>query len=214
MSYTAPTRTVGEIFQAVKRQFGDESGVQLADSDIIGWINDAQTVIVTKNKILKAKSTAPSIVGQKTYSFPALPIYQIESLHYKGHRVINVPFAEAENRIFGRDPDNVQTGVPEIWYEWAGEFTFWPTPDTVESIDIYYTAKPTPVANSDDFMSVPDKYYQDIVRYVLQQAYEMDEDWQASQTKSDQFTASINEMGEEERTAQNMTYDTITVYDS
>jgi hypothetical protein len=47
----------------------------------------------------------------------------------------------------------------------------------------------------------------------MQQAYEMDEDFQNSAAKMQQFEAGLNEKSEEERTAQNMTYETITTYD-
>ena len=70
MSYLNPTRTVPEVITAVERQFGDEAGVQLIESDIIRWINDAQDVIVAKNKVLKAKSTSPSVANQAAYTFP------------------------------------------------------------------------------------------------------------------------------------------------
>ena len=62
-------------------------------------------------------------------------------------------------------------------------------------------------------LELPDEYFEDVVNYVLKQAYEMDEDWEASQVKSQQLSESLLKRGEEERTAQNMTYETITVVD-
>lgn len=213
MSYGAKTRLVSEVLTAVQRQFGDESGVQLENTDVIRWVNDAQDVIVAKNKVLKAKSTTPSVAGQAAYTFPSDNIHQIESIHYNGYRVPNMSFAEAEAEIFQADPALVATGDPYLWYEWAGTFTFWPAPGDVKNIDLYYTQRPTPVTLVSDTLSLPDKYYQDVVRYCLQQAYEMDEDMANSQAKAQQFDASLNEKSEEERTAQNMTYEKITVYD-
>lgn len=34
MSYSSPTKTVGDVYNQVKRAFGDESGVQLTNADI------------------------------------------------------------------------------------------------------------------------------------------------------------------------------------
>lgn len=212
MSYGPSTRTVLDVMRAVKRTFGDESGVQLEDSDIIMWINDAQDEIVRRNQVLKAVSTSLSVIGQKDYSFPSDLILKVESIHYDGQRLENISFAQAEESIIHNS--NLQTqGTPEFWYEWAGQFSFLPIPDTALSITIYYTKKPERVVTADSLLSVPDKYYQNVLAYVMQQAYEMDEDWQASQIKQQQFDLSINDMGEEERTAQNMTYQTITVID-
>lgn len=213
MSYGSKTRLVSEVITAVQRQFGDESGVQLENADIIRWINDAQDIIVAKNKVLKAKSTTPAVAGQAAYTFPSDNIHQIESIHYNGYRVPNMSFPEAEEQIFRSDPAAVSVGEPLLWYEWAGTFTFWPAPSDTKNIDLYYTQRPTRVTASSNTLSVPDKYYQDVVRYCLQQAYEMDEDMQNSQAKGQQFDASLNEKSEEEHTAQNMTYSTITVYD-
>lgn len=212
MTVLQATRTVGEVMTAVKRQFGDESGVQLEDADIIRWINDAQDVIVAKTKVLKAKSTTSSVANQGSYTFPSDNIHQVESIHYNGVRIPNMPFAEAEEYIFAADPDKTMVGTPEFWYEWAGTFTLWPTPGGIEDIDLYYTKRPTPVTSAANILSVPDKFYQDVVRYVLINAYEMDEDLANAQAKGAQFDQSINDFSEEDRTAQNMTYGTITVY--
>jgi len=213
MSYSPPTRLVSEVMTAVKRQFGDESGVQLEDTDIIRWINDAQDTITAKNKVSKAKSSTPAVAGQDSYTFPSQNIYQIESIHYNGYRVPNMSFPEAEEQIFNADPLKEALGDPVLWYEWAGTFTFWPAPNDTKNIDLYYTKRPTRVALNTDVLSVPDNYYQDVVRYVLQQAYEMDEDLGNAQAKQQQFDASLGEKSEEERTAQNMTYTVLTTYD-
>ena len=212
MSYGAKTRLVSEVITAVQRQFGDESGVQLENADIIRWINDAQDVIVAKNKVLKAKSSTTAVEGQAAYTFPSDNIHQIESIHYNGYRVPNMSFPEAEEQIFKNDPQALASGDPILWYEWAGTFTFWPAPNAANNIDLYYTQRPAPVVTTSDTLSVPDKYYQDVIRYCLQQAYEMDEDPTSAQTKGQQFDASLNEKSEEERTAQNMTYEVITVF--
>lgn len=213
MTYSPPTRTVQEVMTAVQRQFGDESGVQLENTDIIRWINDAQEVIVAKTKALKAKSTIAATAGQTSYTFPSENIHQVESIHFDGVRIPNMSFPEAEQQIFNADPQQVSSGFPVLWYEWAGTFTFWPTPAESKNIDLYYTKRPPRVSGITDVLSIADKYYQDVVRYVLIQAYEMDEDMGSAQAKGQQFESSINEFSEEDRTSQNMTYSTITIYE-
>ena len=213
MTINKITRTLDDVKEAVKRQFGDESGVQITDNDIIRWVNDAQDVIVSKNKVLKAKSTSTSVAGQASYTFPNDNIHQVESIHFKGYRVPNMTFPEAEEHIFAADPLNVALGDPVLWYEWGGIFTFWPTPNSASNIDLYFTKRPTVMGFNGGLLSLPDKYFPDIVRYVMQQAYEMDEDFQNSSAKMQQFEAGLNEKYDEERTAQNMTYETITTYD-
>lgn len=212
--YGPPTRKVIEVMTAVKRQFGDESGVQLEDADLVRWITDAQDAINSDNKVLKTTSTIPSVVSQSTYTFPTTPILQVESLHYKGVRIPNLPFAQAEESLIGADPTAI--GDPEFWYEWGGTFTFWPMPKDIQTITLYYTASPTPVPanwDSNTLLSLPDDYFNDIVRFVMMQAYEMDEDWQASGAKAQQFKEGIAAKGEDSRRPQDMTFGVITLVD-
>lgn len=207
------TRTVQNVMDSVKRQFGDEAGVQLEDSDIIRWVNDAQNEINNRNRILKSKATATAVPGQKDYTFPDQDILQVESLAYNNVLVPDVPFAVAQERMSNMDPNLNQGGIPRFWYVWAGHFTFWPVPDSAGEIEIFYTRKPDMVAESTDLLSVPDKYFQVVVAYVMQQAYELDEDWQAVAAKQQQVEEKLGQFGEEERTAQNMSYETINLID-
>ncbi len=68
-------------------------------------------------------------------------------------------------------------GTPQLWYEWDGEFTFWPKPDAVKNITLYFTAYPDELTGiTTQLLSVPDKFYNAVVDYVLMKCYEMDED--------------------------------------
>jgi hypothetical protein len=213
-TFGAPTRTVQDVFTQVKRKFGDESGVQLEDSDLVMWINDAAQVIVTENKILKTRATTPLVNGQADYTFTTLtdPIHSIDSLLVNGARVPNMSVAQAEETISTSDPLGEETGFPAFWYEYAGTVTFWPTPNVDGTITLRYTARPGQVALPADTLATPDDYFMDVVNYVLKQAYEMDENESMMQTKGNEFEASLIKRGEAERTGQNMTYETITVF--
>lgn len=203
------TRTVLDVIQAVKRQFGDESGVQIEEGDIIRWVNDAQDVIVARNKVIKARATLRTIGGEADYRFPTEDVHQVESLHVNGAYIPHVDFSTAERRILVEDPSRVSTGDPALWSDWGGRFILWPTPDKDSRIDLYFTKRPRKITSSEELLGVPDKYYQDVVRFVLQNAYEMDEDYKASQMKREQFDESLLSMGEEERAGQHMSYHVI-----
>ena len=209
MSYGAPTYTVQDVFSRAMRTFGDESGVQLETTDLLRWINDGQRDIVQRESILKAKSSVMSTAGVASYSWPAENILSIDSLHYDGQKIANMSFAQAEQDVIGDQPSNT-ADQPIIWYEWAGQFTFYPIPETSKQITIYFTKAPAAVTAPTDLLSIPDRYFNSLLQYVLQQAYEMDEDWQASDAKSKQYNESLAILSDGERTAQNMTYGTIT----
>lgn len=195
------------LAQDVKRIFGDESGVQLDNADIARWANSAQMEIVTNNKAIKAKASTPSVVGTAMYTFPSVKIQQVESLHFDNVRLENMPFASAEQFIISNDPEQSEQGTPVFWYEWDGEFTLWPKPDTVKDITLYFTAYPDELTGvTDEYLTVPDKFYNAVLDYVLSKCYEMDEDGAAAQNAEGRFRASLENQMEDERQAQHMTY--------
>ena len=210
MSLRPSTKTFGGLLQDVRRTFGDEAGVQLDSSDIQRWANVAQQEIVTSNKAIKAKSTLSSAIGTNTYTFPSVKIQQVEALHYDNVMLENLPFAEAERVVLSQDPTQTETGTPVLWYEWAGTFTLWPTPDDVKDITLYFTAYPDDLTGDPaQFLSVPDKFYNAVVDFIMSKAYEMDEDMQASQLAEQRFRSSLESQMEDERQASHMTYPVI-----
>ena len=211
MTLRPSTKKLSDLLQEIKRLFGDESGVQLDDSDIIRWANEAQMNIVTVNGALKAKSTLPSVAGQGTYDFSTLSIQQMASLHYDGQLIPNTPFAEAERVLMLKDLQQAEpTGTPRFWYEWAGEFTLWPAPDDVKDITIYYTSYPAVLTGDPgQGLALPDKWYPAIVNYIMSKAYEMDEDHQASQLAEQRYQTAVNMQFGDEREAQDAAYPVI-----
>lgn len=210
--YENSTKTVQQVMQSVKRTFGDEAGVQLEDEDIIRWINDAQEAIGSLNQVIKAKATVKSIAGEASYRFPDERIEKIDSLHYDGQRIMNVPFAQAETSLISQHSSE-KDGKPTLWYEWGGRFTLFPTPKDEGVIDLYFTMKPARVESPSDLLSLPDRYYSYVLSTVLQYAYEMDENYEASKMKYEQAQAGLASMYEDERQAQHMSYETITRID-
>jgi hypothetical protein len=206
--YQPTSRTAADVIRRVQRQFGDESEMQLETVDIVGWINDGQRDIAERERILKGKATQPTIPGQRDYRWPSVGILSVDSLHVGGAPLNNVPFAQVEQDYLNTDVDS--TGKPTLWYEWAGQFSFFPVPDSTYTIEIFFSQVPAQVSITTDVLGIPDKYFNSLVHYVLMQAYEMDEDWQAAQAKQQAYQDSLTSIGDDERDAANMTYPTIT----
>lgn len=211
MSLNPITKTAADIATYVKRQFGDESGVQITDQDIYRWINAAQLQIVGKIAPIKGKATTNIISGTRTYSFVGLPIHQIESLHYDGNFLPPKSFAQAERDII-EYPDNPDAGTPAFWYEWAGEVYLFPTPNqsVTDGLEIYYTKMPTTVVTGSDLLSVPDKFFEAISAWVLMKAYELDEEFDQANNQRQFFDGQLMEQNGEELTSANSTYPVIT----
>lgn len=214
MAIQPATRTYGGLLRDVKRKFGDESGVQLEDTDILSWANDGLQQIVTENKVLRSKSTLPTVVDQSEYSLADLNIHSISSIHYEGQPLLALPFVEAEESIISSDPNKEQTGTPYLWYLWNETLTLYPKPDAVGTLTMFYTKSPVVLTGDpSQVIEMPNKYYPALVAYALQQAYEMDEDWQASQAKETQFKNALAEQREEDFLAADITYTVINEVD-
>jgi len=204
------TYTYGDLAVSVKRAFGDESGVQLEDGDITRWANEGQQEIVSRNRVLRRTVSAPVPAGQSDYTFPDEQIHQIASLELNGQLLPNMTFEDAERRIMADDPEKAEVGRPLFWYEWGGDFSLWPKPDVDYTLVLRYTAYPAKLTGDNaQLLEVSDKYYSTLVNYVLQRAYEMDEDWQAAQQKQAEVDKSLAYQGQEERTSQDLTYGVI-----
>lgn len=193
MGIRPTTKTASHIITAVKRQFGDEAGIQITDDDIYRWINEAQREILAVNKTFKAKAVTDITAGVFEYTFPSEPILDIQSIWVNGARIKFKSFQEFEEYVQNNDSLRNATGTPELWTEWAGSFIFWPTPqqDVVGGITIYFTKGASEVADSNDQLSVPDQYLNRVLEYCMAQAHELDEDYQASEYKLRQFTEGL-----------------------
>lgn len=191
--YQTATKKVSDVLSYVQRQFGDESGVQITNDDIVRWVNAGQYEIFRRNEPVKATSSADLVAGQYTYTFPG-GILKIQSILINGIPVRPMSYQEGEEYVVKKDPNRVNTGQPEIWYEWGGDFTVWPIPDSsaVGGITIKYVKAPTDVTATTDTLSTPDPYYNRLLEFVLQQAYELDENWNAATMKANQFGTNLN----------------------
>lgn len=213
MGLGTTTRTVDDVLTDVKRTFGDESSIQVTDTDIIRWVNSAQREILISNRILKAVGTTDITQGVSEYTLDGLNVVAIQSIHFQGKKLDYKSFAEAEEYIVSSDPGNTQDGDPILWYEWGGTINLYPVPtgDSPAGLKIYYIKEPNKLSNASDSLDVPDSYYENILQYVLSKAYELDEDSENSQFKLGQFTARLNTLAEQENEPNQDTYPRITI---
>lgn len=209
------TRTVQEVITAVTRQFGDEAEIQINSSDIIRWINQAQVEIAISNDTINEGMASADIVQDKD-KYPLLTdpafadVARVHTVLYKGRPVKNVTFQDALTYIIGSEHKG--SGDPSIWYIKSGVLNFWPIP--AESLDdgftVYFTRTPKSVTGSGDILNVPDTFFNAVLQYVLAQAMELDENFQAAGIKLQQFEKSVN-IQQNETIEQNGYFPSITL---
>lgn len=210
---------VSDVMERVKRAFGDESGVQITDQDIIRWVNDGQREMVKHNETLLEKAAVSSVVAnQQEYSLPTdLLIFRHVSFQPSGFRSFmklkGYSFVEFNVVVDGYDGTEYSAGVPQIYTNYAEKLILFPTPNLslANSLKIYYNRKPVDVSSSGDSLDLPDSYFEPIVKYCMTQAYEMDEDWEAATAKGQELMSDINLLKGRGDWKQQETYPTITV---
>jgi hypothetical protein len=127
---------------------------------------------------------------------------------------VKIPFKnfnEAQDYITRNDPLKTQHAFPIFWYEWAGTIFFYPVPDKVYAIKVLYHKTPMLLVNASDKLNVPDNYFNRILEYVMSQAYELDEQFEAAGTKGAQFENKLLSMSLDEAYVNIDTYPMITV---
>ncbi len=183
---------VQEVFTRVQRTFGDTANVQVDQNDIIRWINDAQREIVLANQLLQAVATSNTIVGTNIYTLPT-DLLTIRSIKYAGLKLRAMTFSEAEQYIPNfDDTTNYPSDIPTAFWVWANQLTLYPNPSGIKELRIYYTRQPVAVSILADIPELPLQYHNRLVEYCLQQAYELDENWAAAETKKTQFMSGVN----------------------
>ncbi len=206
---------VQEVVTRVKRVFGDEAGVQITDQDIIRWINDAQEEIVTSNEgLMETTATADIVQNQADYTIPA-DMSVLRSLKYKGFRLKSMSFAEFNEYLDGHSSSSSAygPGIPEVFMVWDNKVTVFPKPNesVTAGLTVYYIKHPAAVVNLADALTVPLQYHNSIVNYCLQQAYELDEDYQKAQIKKSQFDETMMKLNDRNKWVSQEYYPRITV---
>lgn len=207
---------VQDVVTRVKRTFGDESGIQITDSDIIRWINDAQEQIVLDNEgLMETTASADTVMDQPEYDVPN-DFSILRSLKYKGYRLKYMSFAEFNEYIDGYSAapgvSPYGSGIPEVFMVWNEKITVFPKPSEsiTGGLTIYYIKHPPTVTLLADDLSIPLQYHNAIVSYCLQQAYELDEDYQKAQLKKEDFNSTVMKLNDRNKWVSQEYYPRIT----
>lgn len=210
---------VSEIITRVKRQFGDESGVQLTDEDIIRYINEGQRLIVTQNEgLLETIATSNAVANQQEYTIPTDALI-IRTLSYKGpddsayYKLQGMSMPQLDEFIDGWSGNANNTGTPIVYTIFRQNIILFPIPDRSQTaaIKIYYNRSPVDITSGTDTPDLPLLYHDTLVKQCLQMAYELDEDWEASQQKASQLREDVTILRGRQDWKQQDTYPMITI---
>lgn len=182
---------VSELVEYVKRQFGDESSVQVTDADIIRWLNMGTIEICAKNSVIQAEATTTGVIGQIGYELEfASDIIRIEDVYYGSSKLAPVDKSTFRNSV----QNSVgEAGPPVYWYTWANSIKLWPVPNAVDVLTVDYIKRPNQVSNGGEFLPLPDLYYEQMCQFCMSKAFELDEDLEKSAAQRNLFEDNLME---------------------
>lgn len=205
------TNTSYDVAERVRTQFGDTSGAQINDTIILRWINDGQREIVNNNAILKDVKYSSVVAGTAEYSFPNDKVQYIEAVYVNNRPVKSMTPQAFREFILADDPNRTAVSdTPDVWYERNGVITFYPTPqkDYANGLKLEFVKTPTDVTavSTSNPLSIPDRYLNELVNYVMTQALELDENYTAADYKRNQFREGLDRQFLRENTSQISAY--------
>lgn len=190
--------TGAKIATEVKAQFGDTGNVQITDAHILGWINNGQRQIAASNPWNEKVFTGNLLADQATYDLNALMsdsrVQSYSSIIVDNEIIKVLPWAEYLSSISNRTQPPEANRTPLFASEFGGVLTIWPTPaeSVVSGLTIYYVAWPDDLAAITDALTIPDRFYNALSRYVLSQALELDENFDAAQVVLAQHAEAVS----------------------
>lgn len=202
---------VSDILFRVKTTFGDTAGVQITDANIINWINDAQRELSNKSQNLQVRATTDLIAGQMEYAKPPNCL-NLRDVRISGQSLRGIVLQEADAQFPNWDnPATWAVGDPNYFWSYSEHIDIYPVPAaTVTSgIVLYYTRTPVTVALTTDVPELDPLYHSLIVRYCMQQAYELDENYQGANYTQSLFAAEFADVQEKENQISDQFYETI-----
>jgi hypothetical protein len=170
-----------------------------------------EIAILQNNPILKDTKYANIVKGQSEYTFPNDKVQYIEAIYVDGRPVQPLSPEAYRNYILADDPRlTAVADFPDVWYERNGIVTFYPTPDKdfTNGLKLEYVKMPAPVTyiSTSQVLSIPDRYLNELVNYVMTQALELDENFTAADYKRNQFREGLDRQSQRENVTQIASY--------
>jgi hypothetical protein len=194
------TLSVSDVFNRVKRTFGDEAAVQVTEDDIIRWINDAQREAVMQNEgLLQTVGYLSTTADTKEYTLPA-DLFTLHHVYLKDtdtgayYALRWLPLVQFTEYVDGWDGNSV-SAIPLVYtQQQSGQILIYPPPQAsvANGVKLVYSRYAEDVVDSSSVLDLPPYFHTYIVNFCLMQAYEMDEDWESAQNKAQQVQGDLD----------------------
>lgn len=178
------TKTGQAVATDVQNKFGDVGQVQITDAMLLSWINSGQKEIAATGLTIEGNAVTNLLAGVSTYDLSAVAaaIRSVSQITVNGQFVEMLQWPEF-SQFVGSNTD--QSDYSTIASIYAGKLVLWPAPKSslVQGLNIFYTAFPADLGSLAAALTIPDRYFQALCDWVLAQALELDENFDAGQVK-------------------------------
>lgn len=191
---------VGEIKRRVRVLFGDLSGAQIADEDLLRFINDGQVDVVRQTHVLSKKAETDVISSDGTYTLPS-DFLVARRVTYNKTPLMRSSIEEID-RIY-RDHET-STGTSQYYYIVGRILHLVPTPsvDGSNNLDLWYAKTPLSLVSDVDVPEVPETFHEDIVMYALALCKQTDDDYDVSSSIKAEYGVRVSESRSESNESQ------------
>lgn len=184
---------IANVISRIQRQFGDESGVQVTEADVLRWINDAQNeAVLQHSNLLMSSATVATVANQQAYNLPA-GLLDVKMIRYKTNStdLSSYPMrfltTQELDEYFATWNGTDYLGEPLYFTRGANQtqFRVFPVPDhSLGTFTLEFSRYPVDVTTAADTIDLPVYYHPYVIEFCLMKAYEMDEEWDAMDRKA------------------------------
>ncbi len=185
---------VNQVILAVKRQFGDETGAQITDADIIRWINDGQLIIYRKMEGAITNLGGITVAGAESIALPS-NFLKLDALYLDGKKIQFIAYSQLKALYPTLAID--ATGLTKFCsiktvVGTPSALILAPKPANQVIHEIRYGARPIAVIAGDQ-LSLDPAYHETLVTYCISRAKQLDGDDAAFQMMDTMFERSATE---------------------
>jgi len=184
---------VSDVLRRVQRIFGDNTEAQIYVTDVIDWINDGQMEIVRQTDCL-TKKLAFDVPNQSTglnqgpYALPS-DFLKEERVAFDDMSLTKTTLQELDQYVSSANKNPMSYDVPAYFYFWQSSLWVYPKATRYGAglLAIWYVNAPVAVTSQSDALTIPIGYHEDLVRYCLMRAKELNEDYSGSDRLASDF---------------------------
>ena len=184
------TQLVSDVATEVKAQFGEEGDVQITDAHILRWINRGQREIAVRTRFLKAQADINLVAGTATYDLEDERLLQIDSVFVSGYPIQIISVEDADRNVRYLDPEGTSSAArPEVVWLDNGVLNLHPKPSqsVTSGLRVKYLQYPAAVTATGDTLTVPDRFFNQLLKFCLAQAQYLDADHEQSSDDMREF---------------------------